>query len=91
MFDTIQKIIHQIRTAFGDLDITYGGDDIGDWGNYPKYALHGNICGSAIWTVLSSVIFDTLHKRGFGANITAPTVSKEIFKIQSQLWNQCRI
>ena len=30
MFDTIQRMVHMIRLAFGDSDITYGGDDIGD-------------------------------------------------------------
>ena len=57
MFDTIQRMIHKIRTAFGDSDITYGGDDIGDWWNYPQGVLQGNACGPAIWIALSSVIF----------------------------------
>ena len=31
MVESIQEMIHRIRTAFGDSDITYGGGDIGDW------------------------------------------------------------
>ena len=80
MFDTIQRMIHKIRTAFGDSDITYGGDDIGDWWNYPQGVLQGNACGPAIWIALSSVIFEILHKRGFSVDITS-SISIEIFKI----------
>ena len=36
MFSTIQRMTHIIRTSFGDSDLTYGGNDIGDCENYPK-------------------------------------------------------
>ena len=42
MFESIQKMIHRIRTAFGDSDITYGGKDIGNWENEPQGVLQGN-------------------------------------------------
>ena len=65
MFASIQKMIHKIRTAFGDSDITYGGDNMGAWENFPQGVLQGNASGPAIWTILSSVIFEILHKRDF--------------------------
>ena len=65
MFESIQKMIHMIRTAFGDSDITYGGEDIGDWENQPQGVLQGNTAGPDIWSALSSVIFNVLHSRGF--------------------------
>ena len=39
MFISIQRMVHQVRTMYGDLDITYGGDEIGDWNNYPQGVL----------------------------------------------------
>ena len=35
LFLKIQRIIHRIRTYFGNSDITYWNDEIGDWENYP--------------------------------------------------------
>ena len=58
-------MIHKIRTSFGDSDITYGGEDIGDWENFPQGVLKDNASGPSICTVLSSVIFEFLHSRGF--------------------------
>ena len=29
MFNTIQKMIHRIRTVYGDSEISYGGEDMG--------------------------------------------------------------
>ena len=80
MFDNIQRIVHRIRTAFGDIDITYGKNNIGDWWNYAQGVLQCNAYIPVILIALSSVLFDILHKRGFGVDITA-SISKEIFKI----------
>ena len=30
MFKTIQRMVHRVRTAFGDSETTYGGDDFED-------------------------------------------------------------
>ena len=30
MFESIQKMMHRVRTALDDSDITYGSEDIGD-------------------------------------------------------------
>ena len=63
-------MVHCIRTAYGDSDITYGGEDIGNYKNFMQGVLHGNASVPAIWTTLSSVIFEVLHKRGFGCHVT---------------------
>jgi len=78
MFASIQRMIHRIRTAFGDSEITYGGDDIGEWMNYPQGVLQGNASGPTIWSVLSSIIFEILHKRGFAIEYCT-SISKELF------------
>ena len=80
MFDSIQRMSHRIRTAFGDSDVTYGGDDFGDWKCAPQGVLQGNASGPAVWSALSSIIFDILHKRGFG-NEFCSALSKELFVI----------
>ena len=79
MFQTIQKMIHRIRTVYGDSKITYGGE-LGNWENWPMGVLQGNAAGPAIWSVLSSVIFKILHKRGFSSNITS-AISKQLFTL----------
>jgi hypothetical protein len=65
MFDSIQRMTHRIRTAFGDSDITYGGTKItNDWKLPPQGVLQGNGCGPAIWSILSSCIFQLLRQQG---------------------------
>lgn len=78
MFSSIQKMVHRIRTTFGDSDRTYGGDNIGNWSNYPQGVLQGNASGPAVWTTLSSVVFKILHERGFESNIIS-AISKNLF------------
>ena len=34
IFSAIQKMIHRIRTIYGDSEIIYGGE-LGDWANWP--------------------------------------------------------
>lgn len=50
MFGFIQKIIYRVRTAFGNSDIMYGGEDIGDLGNQPQRVLQRNTRGPDIWS-----------------------------------------
>ena len=80
MFSSIQKMIHRIKTIYGVSEITYGGEELGDWENYPQGVLQGNAAGPTIWSLLSSIIFDVLHKRGFAVEFCT-TVSKEVFKL----------
>ena len=60
MFESIQKMIHRIRTVYGDSDVTYGGDTLGDLTNYQQGIIQGNTDGPDIWSVLSSVIFEII-------------------------------
>ena len=78
MFESIQRMVHKVRTAFGDSEKTYGGDDLGDWKNYPQGILQGNASGPAIWSVLSSIIFEILHKRGY-SNHFCSALSRQLF------------
>ena len=64
MFSSRQIMVHRFFTSFGDLDITYGGDEMGDWENYPQGVLQDKSIGSTIWSLLRSIIFEVLHKRG---------------------------
>ena len=81
MFDSIQKMVHKIRTIFGDSDSTYGGEDIEEgWENFPQGILQGNACGPQIWSILSSIIFDILSKRGFSVQFCS-SLSKSLFTL----------
>ena len=70
MFSAIQKIIHRIRTIYGNSDTTYGGE-LGNWENCPQGVLQGNAADPEIWSAVSSIIFGVLHKRGFSSNLTS--------------------
>jgi hypothetical protein len=81
MFTSIQKMVHKIRTIFGDSDTTYGGEEIeDDWSNFPQGILQGNACGPQIWSILSSIIFEILSKRGFSVHFCS-SLSKSLFTL----------
>ena len=48
MFLFIQRMVHRIRSDFGDSDIKYGGDEISDWENFPQGVLQNNASGPTI-------------------------------------------
>ena len=39
MFASIQRMIHRVRTVFGDSELTYGGDDFEIWLFAPLFGL----------------------------------------------------
>ena len=80
MFSVIQRMIHRVRTYFGDSEITYGGDEIEDWLNKPQEVLQENASGPTIWSLISSIIFEVLHKRGFAVEFCT-SISRELFKL----------
>ena len=69
-----------IRTTFGDSNIVYGGEDIGNWENEPQGVLQGNTAGPDIWSALSSVMFKVLHSRSFAENIVS-SITKQVFTL----------
>jgi hypothetical protein len=70
MFDSIQQMTHQVRTAFGDSALTYGGKlDTDKWKLLPQGVLQGNGCGPTLWSILSSCIFQILQQQGHGNKI----------------------
>ena len=60
IIESIQRMTHCIRTAFRDSEGTYGGDDHIVWKAALQGVLQGSASGPAIWSILSSVIFDIL-------------------------------
>ena len=49
-------------------------------GNHPQGVLQGNTSEPDIWTVLSLVIFDILHKKLFSYNLVS-SISKRLFTL----------
>jgi hypothetical protein len=63
---------HRIRTAFGDSTISYGGcNNNGKWKLPPQGVLQGNGSSPAIWSILSSCIFQLLRQNGHCNAITS--------------------
>ena len=61
MFKTLQKLRHKVRTAFGDSDESFGGENWRDLEALMGVG-QGNGAGPVIWAVISTVFFDTLRK-----------------------------
>ena len=81
MFQSIQLMIHRVRTLFGNSDISWGGEHLNDlkyWENYPQGVLQSNAAGPTILSLLSSTISEILHKRGFAFEFCT-SISKELF------------
>ena len=78
MFGSIQRMIHRVRTVFGDSETTYGGDDFENWLFAPQGSIQGNAAGPAIWSILSSIVFKVLHKNGHSDSFCS-AISKQLF------------
>ena len=68
MLRPIQGMTHNIRTAYGDSKIEYGGDQ---WDRDPSGICQGNGAGPAIWALVSSPLLKMLRKAGYGAKLHA--------------------
>ena len=80
MFHSIQKMIHRVRTAFGDSEQTYGGEDLLAEECPPQGVLQVNAAGSTIWSIISPVIFDCLHARGHSIYFCS-SLSRQLFTL----------
>ena len=77
MLRTIGNLKHTVRTVYGDSDTTFGGEE---WRNLdPLHGIgQGNGAGPAIWAVVSSVLFDYVRAKGYGAQLCSPLTQKEV-------------
>ena len=66
MLEPIRRLTHKIRTAYGDSEIEYGGDN---WKRDPSGICQGNGAGPAIWALVSSPLLSMLRDAGFGAKL----------------------
>ena len=71
-------MIHRVRTAFGDSDKHYGGDDLEPGENFLQGMVQGNAAGPSMWTILSSIIFEVLHSRGH-STFFCSAISRQVF------------
>ena len=69
----ILEIEMKIRTTYGDLEITYGGEK---WTELPHGCGQGNGYGLAIWVCISSPLLKILKKQEHGVAITSPIIPK---------------
>ena len=73
-------MIYWIITVYGNSNFSYREDNLNNWENWPQGVLQENTSGPAIWLILSSVIFDILHKRGLNSNMTS-SISKQLLTL----------
>ena len=67
MFETIQTLIHHIRTSFGRSNKSFGGMSL-KYRKPPQGLGQGNGAGPTIWAILSSTIFEELRDKGFSTD-----------------------
>jgi hypothetical protein len=66
LFTTLQSGIHEVRTGYGDLECSYGGE-------YWMIGIgQGNGAGPAIWAVVSTPLLNILWEHGFGLSYKLP-------------------
>ena len=80
MFGAVQKLVHHVRTLFGTSTDTYGGPDDDTFPLPPQGMGQGHGAGPTIWSVLSSTIFEILHKEGYASSFMF-AVSKGLFHL----------
>ena len=80
MYEPIQKMVHRVRTAFGTSEISSTWEDTENWENAPQGKLQGNASGPSIWSILSSVIFKILRRKGF-SSVFCSALSKQLFML----------
>ena len=67
MLDSIQRMSHRVRTAYGDFNITYGGEIIPDKFRHFMMGLSQRIgCATQLWSIISYIVFSALWTQGFG-------------------------
>ena len=67
MLDTIQCILHTVRTAYSYSNVTYGGDTIPyKFRHFIVGLFQQNGNAPQIWSIISSVVFSALQAQGFG-------------------------
>jgi hypothetical protein len=75
LFDTLQNLEHQIRTAYGDSDHYQGGLQ---W-MLPMHGVgQGNGAGPAIWAAVSTQLLNMLWNSGVGSFFKSPISGKDI-------------
>jgi hypothetical protein len=68
MFMMLQGTTHQARTAFGDSDTQFGGDEV-----IPMHGIYqGNGSGPAIWMGVSTPVVNMLREANVGRFFSTP-------------------
>ena len=72
---TIQKMVHKVRTTFGESAMTYGGK----LPLRPNQGIpQGNGMGPPGWSIISSPCLEMLRTKGFGAQFNTPMSKKVV-------------
>ena len=77
MFQTIQHMRYHTFTAHGLSKLSFGGKEQG-YKAAPNGLGQGNGCAPTAWSVVSSKMFQVMHKRGASTQIMSPLTRSEI-------------
>ena len=67
MLDTIQRMSHTVRTAYGDSNLTYSGDTMpDDFRHFMIGLCQENGCAPQLQSIISSIVFSAHQTQGFG-------------------------
>ena len=77
MFQSIQHMRYHTFTAHGLSSISFGGKEKG-YKAAPNGLGQGNGCAPTAWSVVSSKMFQVMHKRGASTQIMSPLTGSEI-------------
>ena len=79
MFKTLQKNQHKTKTVHGVSECSFGGIENG-FKAAPQGVGQGNRTGPSIWAIVSSKMFEVLHKQGLASKIHC-LISKEVLEL----------
>ena len=66
MLDTIQRMSHKVRKAYGYSNLTYGGDTITKiFRHFMMGISQGNGCATQLWSIIIYIAFLALLTQGF--------------------------
>lgn len=79
MLNTLQNIEHRTKTVHGISEAKFGGKEDG-FKAAPQTLGQGNGAGPSVWAVVSSRMFQVLHKKGLASSLHCP-ISKDTLQL----------
>ena len=77
MFDTIQRMAHRVRTAYGGSNLTYVRDTITkELNHFIMVICQVNGCAPQLCSIIISIVFSALRTQGFGIHFVKSSTTE---------------